>query len=72
MKFREVPGPGTYENNKNRFSKIGGIISRDLRLSADKNEVPGPGSYNGIDSVVKNKNPSFSLPKNRRESFSGT
>jgi len=65
----EVPGPGSYDNSKYGFSKIGGIMSRDLRLSAEKSEVPGPGSYNGIDGVVKNKNPSFSLPKSRRDSL---
>jgi hypothetical protein len=32
----DVPGPGTYDNSKNGFSKIGGIMSRDLRLSAEK------------------------------------
>lgn len=47
-------------------------MSRDLRLSQDKREVPGPGAYNGRDDTVKYKNPSFSLPKDRRGSNAGS
>lgn len=65
----EVPGPGSYDNSKNGFSKIGGIMSRDLRLSGERSEVPGPGTYNGMEEVLKSKNPSFSLPKSRRDSM---
>jgi hypothetical protein len=42
-------------------------MSRDLRLSVEKSEVPGPGTYNGLENVIKSKNPSFSLPKSRRD-----
>lgn len=42
-------------------------MSRDLRLSAEKSEVPGPGTYNGKEGVVKSQNPSFSLPKSSRD-----
>lgn len=44
-------------------------MSRDLRLSAEKSEVPGPGAYNGLEEAIKSKNPSFSLPKSRRDSL---
>lgn len=66
-KCRNVPGPGSYDNSKYGFSKIGGIMSRDLRLSAEKSEVPGPGTYNGKETYVKSQNPSFSLPKSSRD-----
>lgn len=46
-------------------------MSRDMRLSVDRHEVPGPGAYNGKEEAVKNKMPSFSLPKERRDGQSG-
>ncbi len=47
--FRNVPGPGSYEDKNIVYSKIGGIISRDLRGSRDKSFTPGPGNYNYTD-----------------------
>jgi hypothetical protein len=47
--FRNVPGPGTYEDKNIIYSKIGGIISRDLRGSRNTSFTPGPGKYNNTD-----------------------
>lgn len=43
-------------------------MSRDMRLSSEKMSVPGPGAYSGKEDFVKSKMPSFSLPKQRRDS----
>jgi hypothetical protein len=44
-------------------------MSRDLRSSVERSEVPGPGTYSGIENIIWNKNPSFSLPKSRRDNL---
>jgi hypothetical protein len=62
-----VPGPGEYEPKKQIYSKIGGIMSRDMSSSLLLSENPGPGSYDESGfSKVKGKDPTWSLSKSSR------
>lgn len=40
-----VPGPGQYDGKLNIYSKIGGIMSREMRNSGILSKTPGPGTY---------------------------
>ena len=40
-----VPGPGHYQEKHNIYSKIGGIMSRQMRNSYALSKTPGPGTY---------------------------
>ena len=65
-----VPGPGSYAN-KEGFSKIGGIMSREMRNSYADNRVPGPGNYElEAATKIKSKDPSWSLSKSPRDYMS--
>lgn len=39
-----VPGPGQYQK-KDIYSKIGGIMSREMKGSQILSKTPGPGTY---------------------------
>ncbi|ESO83457.1 hypothetical protein LOTGIDRAFT_169322 [Lottia gigantea] len=42
----DVPGPGAYNSNTNTLSNKGGLmICKNKRFIDDKNETPGPGTY---------------------------
>ena len=41
----KVPGPGSYDGKIGIYSKIGGIMSRDMRMSLPNSKTPGPGNY---------------------------
>jgi hypothetical protein len=45
QKSSYVPGPGEYEPKKQVYSKIGGIMARDMHSSLMLNKTPGPGAY---------------------------
>lgn len=62
-----VPGPGTYETKSAVYSKIGGIVSRELRNSYADSKTPGPGNYNPDSSRIKSKDPQWSLSKSSRD-----
>lgn len=65
-----VPGPGAYENKSSVYSKIGGIVSRQLRNSYADSKTPGPGNYDPDNSRVKSKDPQWSLSKSPRDDMS--
>lgn len=66
----EVPGPGSYENKSMVYSRIGGIMSREMRNSYADSKTPGPGNYEADPAKVKSKDPSWSLPKSPRDQMS--
>lgn len=66
----DVPGPGSYENKSMVYSKIGGIMSREMRNSYADNKTPGPGNYEVDPNKIKEKDPSWSLPKSPRDQMS--
>lgn len=65
-----VPGPGAYENKSQIYSKIGGIMSREMRNSYGDSKTPGPGNYEPDSSRVKLKDPHWSLSKSPRDDMS--
>lgn len=65
-----VPGPGEYEPKKQVYSKIGGIMARDMSSSLILSKTPGPGSYDESSySKVKSKDPTWSLSKSSRDNM---
>jgi hypothetical protein len=66
----KVPGPGQYEGKINVYSRIGGIMSREMRSQNFDNKTPGPGNYNHDFNKVRNHDPSWSLAKSSRENMS--
>ena len=65
-----IPGPGQYEPKKQVFSKIGGIMARDMHSSMILSKTPGPGSYDDSGySKVKGKDPMWSLSKSSRDNM---
>lgn len=53
------------------YSKIGGIISRDMSSSLILSKTPGPGSYNENSfAKIKSKDPQWSMSKSIRDEMS--
>ncbi len=62
-----IPGPGEYEPKKQVYSKIGGIMARDMHSSLVLSKTPGPGSYDDSSySKLNSKDPMWSLSKSSR------
>lgn len=40
-----TPGPGQYDNKVQNYSKISGIMSREMKNSSVLSNAPGPGEY---------------------------
>ena len=40
-----TPGPGSYNEKVQNYSKISGIMSRQMRNSSVLSNAPGPGQY---------------------------
>lgn len=61
-----MPGPGSYEPKKEVFSRIGGIVGKDLRDSLVMSQTPGPGNYENSTNF-KEKSPNWSMSKSARD-----
>ena len=64
--YTYIPGPGEYEPKNQVYSKIGGIMARDMHSSLILYKTPGPGSYEDSNNKVKAKDPMWSLSKSSR------